>query len=221
MEVSKFTIKIMTHIKYKVTIIAFFLILVGCSNQLQLTNIVGTYKNSELMLYEKLVLRTDSTYTYEIEGDMYPYPIKQEGFWALKNRSIKLSALKNYKKLNVSYSDSITKYNLFFRFFDIEGKPIYDFTGNLVCNEVDSYMIEKVQENLYKVALNKECNNVIIENQSNLYENFSLNLNNLKGNIFNVHLFVKNELQKDQWHFKFKDEALHYKKRFVYKKISN
>jgi len=209
------------HIRHRLITIIFFILIVSCSNQRQLTNIVGTYKNNDLMLYEKLELRYDSTYTYEIEGDMYPYPIKQEGFWVLKNNRVKLSALKNYKKLNTSHSDSIPEYKLFFVFYDIEGEPICDFTGRLICNESKSYIIRKVKDNIYNVDFDEDCSNVTIENQGNLYENFSLNLNDLNGNVFNLHLFVKNELQKDKWRFKFKDDILLYKNRFVYKKTNN
>lgn len=173
------------------------------------------------MLYKKIILRADSTYTYEIEGDMYAYPIKQEGFWELKNNIVKLNASENCKKLNISHLDSIDNHNLFFRFFDIEGKPINDFTASLVCNNENRYTLTKVKENLYKVILSKECESISIENTNNLYESFSIELKKSNWNMFDVYLFVKNEIQKDRWRFKLKNEILHYKKGFTYNKISN
>jgi hypothetical protein len=212
--------KTIVHINHKILVFCSCL-LIGCASQTKIMDVVGKYEGNHLMLYKTLDLRLDSTYTYTIEGDMYVYPIKQEGFWTLKNKSVKLSADENYKNLTVSYADSIAKYNLLFRFFNIEGEPVNDFTGNLLCDNENRYIINKLRDNIYIVELREGCENIIVENTNNLYENFSLNLKNVKVNIFNVHLFVKNEIQKDQWRFKIKDEILQYKKGFVYKKISN
>lgn len=209
------------HIKITISLFC-ILLLFGCVSQTKITDAVGTYEGNHLMLYKKLELRPDSTYTYMIEGDMYAYPIRQEGFWEIKNNSVKLSASEDYKKLDISHIDSIDKHNLFFRFFDIEGKPVNDFMANLICDDNENrYTLTKVKENLYKVVLSKECENISIENTNNLYESFSIELKKSNGNMFDVYLFVKNEIQKDQWRFKLKNEILHYKKGFTYNKISN
>ncbi len=204
---------------FKIIIIS-CLVFSACASQVKLHDVAGTYEGNHLMLYKKLTLKPDSTYIYTIEGDLYPYPIKQEGYWELKNGKVKLNANHDYKTINFTVVDSLKEGKLDFYFFNSMGNPINDFAGNVMAGN-DTYPMHKIQDNLYEVVLYNIPNAITINNTNDLYEDFILNLKGNNGNTINVYLFMKNEIQKNKWSFKFKDKTLHQKKGFKYEKISH
>lgn len=140
------------------------------------------------MLYKELVLRPDSTYLYSIEGDMYPAPIKQEGFWEVKNNTIKLNATYDYKSVKACNADSIKSGRIYFYLFNSQGKPVTDFIGNVNFDN-NNYTLTNIQHNLYKVeSENLPPRNITIKSSNNLYKDFELKLNNQGKNIFYVKL---------------------------------
>lgn len=193
----------------------------NCFCQVKHNSIVGRYEGNHLMLHKVLVLRTDSTYLYSIEGDMYPTPIKQEGYWKAKNHRIKLNATHDYKALTGYYADSIKANEIYFYLFTSQGNPVINFIGS-VNFDSKKHTLTNIKENLYKVVFESlPATTITIRNQNHLYNDFKLELGNQKKNIFHINLFIYNELQKDKWKFKYRDGEIYQKRGFKYTKVKS
>ena len=73
---------------YKLVFFLSIVFFTSCSVNQDLTKISGDYEGNELMLYKTLKLNSDSTFKYEMVGDMFAYPETCNGVWKIRNNSI-------------------------------------------------------------------------------------------------------------------------------------
>lgn len=93
---------------YKLIFCLGIIFLTSCSVNHNFTKICGDYESNELMLYKTVKLNMDSTFVYEMVGDMYASPQACDGVWKIRNNTIILIRESDNDRFKKKYKFKIT-----------------------------------------------------------------------------------------------------------------
>lgn len=205
-------------IKMKKTLLFILFLASSCATIKNLKTGCYEAKNENLLIYNYIELKTDSTYYFYAKGDIYRTSL--EGRWRVHGDQLILNS--NIQPETNGYftefeDNNATKFQVIL--YDINKNPIKDQTHVFIKQDSNYFSLTNRSDNIYLIDKNKLKDEFTVGSGSN-YKEFNVHIKNKSSNKIIVFLVpdTKGFFQTNK-HFAIKDSLSFSSKKFIFTKI--